>query len=156
MTRDVVRPHPVVIGYLASAAAAIVFAAALVVNRAVVGDGGASPVGSAALSMTFGTLALALFLLPRVKHDLRNATRAGVGAMLLAGLAASWGGGFLFLALSKAPVVVVAPVGGVGPLVVILLSRLFLPGQELINKRLILGAILVVLGVALISIGRAT
>ena len=61
---------------------------------------------------------------------------------------------FWFLALDRAPVVLVAPLTGTYPLVSILLAYIFLKRMERLSWRTLLGAMLVVAGVALIAIGR--
>ena len=72
----------------------------------------------------------------------------------LAGCASTWGITFWFLALDRAPVVLVAPLAGTHPLVSILLAYLFLKRLERLSWRTLLGAALVVAGVALIATGR--
>ena len=61
---------------------------------------------------------------------------------------------FFFLAISEGAVVRVAPVVGAYPLITILLSYVFLGRLERVTWRTVAGAVLVVVGVALIAFGR--
>ena len=74
----------------------------------------------------------------------------------LAGLGSAWGVNFLFLAFEKGSVVLVAPLVSISPLITIVLASIFLKQLERITWRTYLGGGLVVLGVALISIGQQT
>jgi drug/metabolite transporter (DMT)-like permease len=60
----------------------------------------------------------------------------------------------MFLAMSKAPVVVVAPMIAVNPLTAILFGQIFIRDMERLTPRLLIGALLVVVGVIIISLGR--
>ena len=73
--------------------------------------------------------------------------------MLGAGFASAFGVSCWYLALSKAPVVLVTPIIAVNPLVTIGLSLVFLRKLEKVTKKTIWGAALVVFGVVLISLG---
>ena len=66
---------------------------------------------------------------------------------------AAWGVSFWYLALNEAPVVLVVPLAGTHPLVSIVLTHLFLQRLEKVTLRTIMGALMVVAGVALIAIG---
>jgi uncharacterized membrane protein len=59
---------------------------------------------------------------------------------------------FLFYALSYGDVVIVAPLASLHPLVVVGLSYFFLKEIEKVTQKIVLGAIIVVLGVVLITI----
>ncbi len=58
----------------------------------------------------------------------------------------------LFLALEFGQVTIVGPLSGTVPLFVLLLAFLFLKESEVVHKRLILAAILVVVGVVLLTV----
>jgi len=83
----------------------------------------------------------------------RRAPRKAFLLMALAGLAASAGVTFNFLALSRAPVVIVAPVSSITPLVSLALAHIFLQRLERVTMRIWLGAALVVAGVVTIAVG---
>ena len=74
--------------------------------------------------------------------------------MVLAGVAATWGVIFWFLAIDSASVVLVAPLSGSYPLWSILLAHLFLRRIERVTWRTVLGALMLVAGVALIAVGE--
>ncbi|MBM3945537.1 MAG: hypothetical protein FJ317_08650 [SAR202 cluster bacterium] len=86
---------------------------------------------------------------------MKKSTKRDWVMVTLAGLASAWGIGFFLLAVGKAPVVVVSPIGGVYPLFVIILSYLFLKRVERITWQTVVGALLVVGGVAAITVGSA-
>ena len=75
--------------------------------------------------------------------------------MVLSGIAASSGVAFNYSALSLAPVVVVAPVSSVSPLISLSLAYVFLKQLERITLRIWIGACLVVGGVILVTLGSA-
>ena len=87
----------------------------------------------------------------------------GVGKMsapglrwsLLAGVGLACGIGFFYSALGRAPLSVAAPILGVSPLVAYLFVRILLRDVERVTPRILLGAILVVSGVALIGVNNA-
>ena len=98
---------------------------------------------------------LGLIGLRSPERNLRQKKRA-VGFLLIAGVAAALGVMSSFFALSMAPVVLVSPIQSTNPLFSLLWSRLFLGHLERITPRVVIGTIMVVAGVALITIGRAT
>lgn len=59
---------------------------------------------------------------------------------------------FVYISLDIAPVIVVRPLRGTSPFFVLLLSHLYLKDLEKITKKLVLGAILIVLGGILIGL----
>ena len=67
-----------------------------------------------------------------------------------AGLAENTGVFLNVLALGLGKVSVVVPLYGTAPIFVLLLSFFFLRGLEILNKRLVLGSVLIVLGIYLI------
>ena len=162
----------VLLGYLAALGAAFCYGSLALVARKITTDY-APPMVATAFSMLFGTVILGaivhrhatafsmLFgtvILGAIVHrhaldDAPRTPRRGWLMIALAGCASTWGLSFWFLALSKAQVVLVAPVVGVEPLVSIGLTRLFLRRLERVTRRTVVGAIFVVGGVALMAIG---
>ena len=145
------RSH--VIGYVLAGAACIAYGASLILAKQVVED--TPPLLAATLGMTFGLLVLAVISAPDVRRDVGTRQRAWVWAAL-GGLAAGGGITLMFLAISNAPVVVVAPILAMNPLTAILFSQIFLRGMERITWRVLLGALLVVAGVIIITLGQNT
>ena len=145
------RSH--VIGYVLAGAACIAYGASLILAKQVVED--TPPLLAATLGMTFGLLVLAVISAPDVRRDVGTRKRAWVWAAL-GGLAAGSGITLMFLAISNAPVVVVAPILAMNPLTAILFSQIFLRGMERITWRVLVGALLVVAGVIIITLGQNT
>lgn len=79
-------------------------------------------------------------------------SRAGLFWVVLTGLGLAAGTSSLYSALGEAPLSVVAPIVGAVPLVSYVFVLLLLRGQERITPRVLVGATLVVAGVALISV----
>ena len=114
----------------------------------------APPLVGAAVSLFAGTIVLAFIGLRKTGGNLRQEKRS-VGLLLIAGIFAGLGIMCNYFALSMAPVTVVTPVTSTNPLFALILSHFFLGRLEKITLRVVLGTILVVAGVALITIGRA-
>ena len=134
-------------------AACIAYGASLILAKQVVED--TPPLLAATLGMTFGLLVLAVISAPDVRRDVGTRKRAWVWAAL-GGLAAGGGITLMFLAISNAPVVVVAPILAMNPLTAILFSQIFLRGMERLTWRVLIGALLVVAGVIIITLGQNT
>ena len=141
------------VGYAASVAAAFSYGAGTFVSRIVVTDY-ASPIVATALSLLFGLTIMSAVFYRDAITDLPVAPRRAWGSIALAGLASAWGVSFMFLALSRAPVVLVSPLVSTFPLVSILLSHLFLKRLERVTMRTVVGGVLVAAGVALVAVGR--
>ena len=143
----------VLLGYLAALGAAASYGSVTLVARKIVTDY-SSPLVGTAFSLLIGTLIVGALFHRDVAAD---APRAPGRAWLLvaaAGCASTWGVSFWFLALDRAPVVLVAPLAGTHPLVSIVLGYLFLKRIERLTWRSVAGALLVVIGVALVAVGR--
>jgi drug/metabolite transporter (DMT)-like permease len=115
----------------------------------------APPMVATSFGLMLGTLFMLALSARHIPADLGTASRRDWAMVGLAGLSAAGGVAFLFLALDRAPVVVVAPIGGVYPLFVIVLSYLFLRRSERVTWQTVLGGVLVVGGVAAITVGTA-
>ena len=139
------------LGYAASLGAALCYGAGQVVARHIVTNV-ASPLVLAAYSFLFGSL----FLYPLARQDISKALespRRTLWLLIGAGLASTWGVIFVTLALSRAPVVVVAPIVSISPLLTVLLTHLFLRRVERVTPRVVGGTLLVVGGVTLVILG---
>ena len=141
------------LGYAAALAAAFSYAGGTLVVRKIVTEY-ASPLVRAAFSLMFGTLVVAALFHRHLAEDLPRAPRSAWVFVALSSLTAVWGVVFFFLAIDEAAVVVVAPVIGASPLVSILLAYILLRRLESVSWRTVIGAVLVVAGVALIALGR--
>ena len=114
----------------------------------------ATPLVGAAIALFSGTLSLAIVGARDLRADLAQKRRS-IGLLLISGVTAAFGVMSSFFALSMAPVVVVSPLQSTSPLFALLWSHLFLGKLEKITLRLVLGSILVIAGVALITIGKS-
>jgi len=140
-----------VIGFLFAAGAAFSYGAGQVVSKMVVTEL-ASPAVAAFFAAFFGMVGLFFLGLRDMPRDLR-APRGALLLVLLSGILASLGFLCLFIALSKAPVVVVSPVSAISPLMSVALSQIFLRSLETASWRTVVGALLIVIGVAFVLLG---
>ena len=145
------REQPLIIGYILATGASISYGTSLVLAKQVVADVPAL-VGSS-IGMVMGMLVLAVISAKDMIRD-RNASRRSFIWAGLAGIAAAGAIAFMFLAMSNAPVVVVAPLIAVNPLTAILFGQIFIRNMERLTPRIFTGAILVVIGVIIISLDR--
>ena len=141
-----------VVGHLAAVAAAFSYGVGTLVSQRIVTEY-ASPMVGTAFSLMFGTAIVAALFSRHVPGDVAAAPRRAWLFVMLAGCASAWGVGSYFMALNYGPVVLVAPLVGVYPLVTIALAHVFLQRLERITWQTVLGATLVVLGAALIALG---
>ena len=81
------------IGYAASIGSAVAYGTVAVIGRKIVGDY-APPLVATAFSMAMGTAMVALLFVGDVRSDIGSAPRRGWIMLVLAGLAAAWGGSF--------------------------------------------------------------
>lgn len=142
-------------GYLFAFGAALAYGINAVLNRAGLAWFG-SPLVAIAIALAAGLLALAPLAARayRAEGTGWRPERRAVGFILASGLSAITGYSANILALTLLPVVVVAPISSAYPLVTVLLVRLFLHTDEALNRRTVLGAVLVVAGVALVTLAR--
>ena len=142
----------VLLGYLAGVGAAFCYGSLALLAKKIVTDF-APPLVATAFSLLFGAIILGILVHRHAIVDLPVAPKRAWLMVALAGVASTWGVTFWFLALDKSPVVLVAPLVGASPLVSIVLTHLFLRRLERITWRTVIGAMLVVSGVALVAIG---
>lgn len=147
-----VAASPRLRGYLFAFGAALAYGGSQVMAKRIVGE--VPPLIGSAFGLMFGALILGVVAAPSIAHGGRAPRRSYVWAAL-AGLASSAGIILLFLALDRAPVVVVSPILAVNPLIAIVLGQLFIRRMERLTWRLVLGAMIVVAGVAVIAVGRS-
>ncbi|MBI4301090.1 MAG: DMT family transporter [Chloroflexi bacterium] len=140
------------IGYIFAIAAALAYAINSIVIKKGLSSFG-SPLAGATIAMSFGLMALSILSVRASELRAPNSKR---GALFLgiAGISAAIGVSANYIALSLAPVVVIAPITSMTPMITILGAHLFLRGTERITSRLVVGSALVVLGVIIITLGR--
>ena len=161
-----IERRPRLIGYLAAAGAAVAYGTVPLLGRiAVTGeadgvpligrfasDAATLPLVSATYTMLIGFIVMGLFAAPSIPGALR-APRRALLFVALGGLAMSTGVSLLYLALSRAPVVVVSPVFALNAFVALVLAHFFLQRLERITPLLVLGTVFVVAGVVAVIIG---
>jgi len=147
-----IERHPRVFGYIAAAGAACAYGTVPALGRVAVTDF-AIPLVSATYTMLVGFIVMGLFSSKSIPVMLRDAPRRALLSVALGGLFMSSGVAFLYLALSKAPVVVVSPVFALNPVVALVLAHFFLQRLERITLPLVLGTFFAVGGVVTVIIG---
>jgi drug/metabolite transporter (DMT)-like permease len=122
------------------------------VARAVTEDVTAEPLAQVTALMLGASIVLLLNLLrqPSVLPRLRSAFAPYAGS----GIVTALGQATLFEALDRGRVTVVAPLAGTGVLWTVVLAALFLGRSELVGRRLLVVALLVVCGGALVAATR--
>ena len=122
------------------------------IARAVGEDVTVDPLAQSTVVMLGGSLLLVANLLRRPAPFRR--LRDAFLPFAWSGVVLAVGQGALFEALDRARVTVVAPLAGTGVLWTVVLSAIFLGRSELIGRRLIVVALLVVAGGALVGVTR--
>lgn len=114
----------------------------------------APPLAGATVALFSGLVTLTLAGGLRHSSNWGKEEKRGLGFFALAGLAASAGVITQYYALSLAPVIVVSPFINASPLLIIILSSLFLKRLERVTPRLVAGSLLIIAGVVLIILTR--
>ena len=147
-----IERRPRLFGYLAAFGAAWAYGTITVLGRVAVTDF-TVPLVTATYTMLVGFIVMGLFSSKSIPVMLRDAPRRALLSVALGGLFMSSGVAFLYLALSKAPVVVVSPVFALNPVVALVLAHFFLQRLERITLPLVLGTLFAVGGVVTVIIG---
>jgi transporter family protein len=103
----------------------------------------------------FGALFVILIFHRSAARDIRRASKRGWLFMAFSGIGVAWGLSFLFLALSRSPVVVVGPAMNISPLITLTLSHVFLQRIEKVTLSLIAGGLLIVAGAVGITLSAS-
>ena len=109
------------------------------------------PIIAASLVFSFGTAMVAMLSLPRLRRELPQMTFHRAWQLVLGGSGMSLGVLLFYNAASRAPVTAVAPVVALSPIIAILFAQVIARRFELMDKRIWIGAVSVVAGVALIG-----
>ncbi len=147
-----IERRPRLFGYLAAFGAAWAYGTITVLGRVAVTDL-TVPLVTATYTMLVGFIVMGLFSAKSIPVMLRDAPRRALLSVALGGLFMSSGVAFLYLALSKAPVIVVSPVFALNPVVALVLAHFFLQRLERITLPLVLGTLFAVGGVVTVIIG---
>jgi len=106
---------------------------------------------------TFSTLPGAIMLCAISGRDFSpifKKEKKAVFLIMIAGVAASVGLGSQFIAFSFAPVIIVSPISCTYPIITVVLAHIFLKSTERVTSRVVIGALCVIAGVTLITLGR--
>ena len=147
-----IERRPRLFGYLAAFGAAWAYGTITVLGRVAVTDF-TVPLVTATYTMLVGFIVMGLFSVKSIPVMLKNAPRRALLSVAVGGLFMSSGVAFLYLALSKAPVIVVSPVFALNPVVALVLAHFFLQRLERITVPLVLGTLFAVGGVITVIIG---
>jgi len=135
-------------------AAALIFAVGNVTRRFAFTETNTTALQGVAINETAGLVGLLVYLLYRHGNDFDSFLRAPKRAYAYfvgCGLLSAFSLFVLFAALSRGRVVIVDPLSSPTSLFAILFTALFLRGIEVITRQLIVGAVLVVVGVVLMT-----
>ena len=116
-----------------------------------IGRAGMAPIPGFAVNITAALIAYTAFLVASRQSALMLCRGESLVYFVMAGVAENAGVFLLLLALSVGTVSVVAPLASVSPIFVLVLSFFFLRGIEMLNRRIIAGTVLIVVGVYLIT-----
>ena len=109
------------------------------------------PILGAAVTTGTSLVAVAISLSVSRKWSAVAFDRRSLGYFLLAGCAVTLGVASIYMSLYLSDVVIVAPLSSLSPLYSLVLSALFLREVEVITPRKVVAAVLIVLGVVLIT-----
>ena len=137
-------------GYVFASSSAAAYAAAQVLASHGVSDFHAPLVGTT-IALIFGTLGFVAIALRNLSAPVLD-FRRGALFFILAGFFSSAGVSSIFSAVERADVVIVSPISSTYPLFTLLFAAVLLGDLERLNPRILLGAALVVIGVAIIAI----
>jgi DME family drug/metabolite transporter len=112
----------------------------------------AGPLFGSAVNITTALVAFTAFLLASGNRHTLVFRGHGLGYFVGAGIAENLSVFLVLVALSLGEVSVVTPLAGTAPLFVLPFTSLFLKGIEKLSWRIVVGAILIVLGVALLTL----
>ncbi len=109
------------------------------------------PILGAAVTTGTSLVAVAVSLSVSRKWSAVTFDRRSLGWFLLAGCAVTLGVASIYMSLYLSDVVIVAPLSSLSPLYSLVLSAVFLREEEVITVRKVVAAVLIVLGVVLIT-----
>lgn len=99
----------------------------------------------------FAIIALGVFMICFERENIRL-TMTQAKYLLPSGIVFTIGVVVQYLALSSSPVVLINPIVNVSPLITLIATYLFLQKIEVVNRKVIIGAIAIVFGVILVTI----
>jgi uncharacterized membrane protein len=116
-----------------------------------IGLSGMAPLPGFAVNVTAALIAYVAYLVASRQTSVMACRGRSLVYFILAGVAENLSVFLLVAALSFGAVSIVAPLSSVSPIFVLVLSFFFLRGIEILNRRIVLGTVLIVTGVYLIT-----
>ncbi len=139
------------LGYVFSLAAALLWGTSHVLIKLGVTNF-TTPLVGATFSTLVGAGLLSIVAAKNFKPIIKN-NRASLYFIGLAGAAGAMGLVFQFMAFSLVPVIIASPISCTYPIITAALAYFFLKRTETVTPRVVIGAISVVAGVTLITLG---
>ncbi len=139
------------LGLVLAGGAAVAYSVGQVLSRHLV-TGEIAPQVATFFALLFGTLVMLITNGRSARGDLGASRRAYLWVML-AGICSSTAVMGQFFALKNAPVVIIAPVMAMNPLLAMIMSAIFLQRLERVTMRMLAGGVLVVAGAVLVAVG---
>ena len=142
------------LGYVAAVGAGASYGGAQTVGKYVTTEF-TTPLVASGFALLFGFLYISILFHRHIPNDIFDvSSRAGLVWFALSGVFSGCGVCLLYLALDRAPLVVVSPVVAINPMVTLLLTHILLKRLEKISIRTILGSCLVVTGVVVVIVSK--
>ena len=140
------------IGIGAALISALGYGSGAIVSKHVVTNH-TGPITATAFSLLFGAILVFSLFYKDLMVDFKSSPTKAWMPVIFTGISASIGVTFWFLSVVKLPLVVSAPLVGAYPLVSIILAWIFIRRLDRITWKTLCGALLVILGITLVSIG---
>lgn len=142
----------IILGYILAFTSAIGYGTGTVLTKHLI-NLFPNPILVSALSLIIGTLIISIFYIKNLIQDfIKNKPKKELVYGIFAGISSALGVNSLFIGLKFAPVSVASPVANTFPLVTIIVMKLFYGKLEKFTLETILGSLLIVSGIAMITI----
>jgi len=132
--------------------AGLAYGAGSVIRRYGLTTTTATPIEGAALNETAALVGILGFVVMRRRESLFDVPRRALGYFVLTGVLGAMGLTSLFVGLDYGRVAIVTVLSGTSPLVALSVTYLFMGDIERVDRRVVIGAILVVLGIVAITV----
>jgi DME family drug/metabolite transporter len=140
------------LGFISIIASSIVYSVVQVLAKSLIG-GEVSALAGTLITLGSGSFILLLATIKNFKKNY-DVSRHDALWVFIAGALGSNGLMLNFLALERAPVVLITPIIGITPLITLVLAAIFLRELEKLTLRVIFGSIIVVAGVILVVLAN--
>ena len=140
------------LGFMIIIASSFVYSMVQVSAKSLIA-GDVSALAGSLITLGSGSFVLLLVTIKNFKRNY-DVPRRDLLWVFLAGMLGSNGLMLNFLALERAPVVLVTPIIGVTPLITLVLAAIFLREREKLTLKVVLGSLVVVAGVILVVLAK--